>query len=203
VAAITSVPVGIKDVSSILKEMKAAQVEALLSFCYPDENFLITQETIELEFNPKVFLTGPGSNFSFFEQTFGPAAEGIMSFGAWNAKVSPAHKALADKLAARYGPQIIDWWGHNLYYAGLQFMQQAIEKAGTLNQEKIREIFATAKFQTILGPTWFDEKHLLAVVCHSGEVGQWQHGLFEVIGPENKATAGIEYPKPPWPKKTK
>ena len=53
---------------------------------------------------------------------------------------------------------------------------------------------------TILGPTWFDQNHLLAVECHSGEVGQWQNGVFEVIGPKDKATAAPLYPKPAWPK---
>ena len=112
---------------------------------------------------------------------------------------TPAHKELADKLIKLYGEPAVDWWGHNLYYAGLQFWQQAVEKAGTLDQEKIREIMATEKFDTILGPTWFDENHLLAVECHAGEVGQWQSGVFEVIGPDDKATAAPLYPKPMWP----
>lgn len=198
VALVKSIPPGIKDLSPILKEAKAANVDAFLCFAYPDENILATKQSMELGFNPKVFLTGPGANFAFYQQIFGPAADGVMGFGAWNAKSSPAHKELADKLTNLYGPAILDWWGHNLYYAGLQFWQQAVEKAGTLDQAKIREIMATEKFNTILGPTWFDENHLLAVECHSGEVGQWQQGVFEVIGPEDKATAAPIYPKPAW-----
>jgi branched-chain amino acid transport system substrate-binding protein len=194
-----SVPPGIKDMSPLLKEAKAANVDAFLIFAYPDENILATKQSMELGFNPKVFLTGPGANFGFFPQIFGPAAEGIMSWGAWNRKSSPEHKELADKLAATYGEPIIDWWGHNLYWAGLQFWKQAVEKAGTLDQAKIRDIMETEKFDTILGPTWFDENHLLAVECHTGEVGQWQNGVFEVIGPPDKATADPIFPKPPWP----
>ncbi len=195
-----SVPPGIKDMSPILKEAKAANVDAFLCFAYPDENILATKQSMELGFNPKIFLTGPGANFGFFPTIFGPATNGIMSWGAWNAKSSPGHKQLADKLTKLYGPPAIDWWGHNLYYAGLQFWKQAVEKAGTLDQAKIRQLMATEKFETILGPTWFDSNHLLAVECHSGELGQWQNGIFEVIGPKNKATAAPLYPKPPWPR---
>jgi branched-chain amino acid transport system substrate-binding protein len=194
-----SIPPGIKDMSPIIKEAKAANVDAFLCFAYPDENILATKQSMELGFNPKLFLTGPGANFGFFPQIFGPAVEGIMCWGAWNAKSSPAHKELADKLTKLYGEPAIDWWGHNLYYAGLQFWKQAVEKAGTLDQAKIRDIMENETFDTILGPTWFDENHLLAVDCHSGELGQWQHGVFEVIGPKEKATAQPVYPKPPWP----
>jgi branched-chain amino acid transport system substrate-binding protein len=196
-----SVPPGIKDMSPILKAAKAANVDAFLIFAYPDENILAVKQSMELGFNPKVFLTGPGANFGFWPQIFGPAANGVLSWGAWNAKSSPKHKELADKLTKLYGAPAIDWWGHNLYYAGLQLWKQAVEKAGTLDQTKIRDIMATEKFDTILGPTWFDQNHLLAVEAHTGEVGQWQNGVFEVIGPPEKATAKPLYPKPPWPKK--
>ncbi len=195
-----SIPPGIKDMSPIIKDAKAADVDAFLCFAYPDENILATKQSMELGFNPRLFLTGPGANFGFYPQIFGPAADGVMAFGAWNAKSSPGHKELADKLTRLYGAPAIDWWGHNLYYASLQFWKQAVEKAGTLNQAKIREIMESEKFETILGPTWFDKNHLLAVECHTGEVGQWQDGVFEVIGPKEKATAQPIYPKPAWPK---
>jgi branched-chain amino acid transport system substrate-binding protein len=200
VALVKSFPAGTKDMSDILNEAKKANVDAFLCFGYPDENLLAIGQSMQLGFNPKVFLAGPGANFAFFKKAFGPAANGVMGFGAWNAKSSPGHKELAEKLVKLYGEDIFDWWGHNIYYASLQYFQKAVEKAGTLDQDKIRDVFETEKFDTILGPTWFDDQHLLAVECHSGEVGQWQNGIFEVIGPADKATAKVMYPKPPWPK---
>ena len=56
-----SVPPGIKDMSPIIKEAKAANVDAFLCFAYPDENILATKQSMELGFNPKLFLTGPGA----------------------------------------------------------------------------------------------------------------------------------------------
>jgi branched-chain amino acid transport system substrate-binding protein len=76
--------------------------------------------------------------------------------------------------------------------------KQAIEKAGTLNQDAIRGVLAKEHFNTVLGDTWF-ENGLLAKEAHTGEIGQWQKGVFEVIGPKNKATAPMVYPKPAWP----
>ena len=195
-----SIPIGIEDMSPIINQAKSLNVDAFLCFAYPDQNILATAQSIELDFSPKLFITGPGVNFEFFIGIFGDAIEGLMAFGAWNEKVSPEHKEFADKLTALYGRDTLDWWGHNIYYAGLQFLAQAIEKAGTLDNEKIREMYATETFNTILGPTHFDKNHLLAEECYSGQVGQWQNGIFEVVSPFNKATADYIYPKPPWPK---
>jgi branched-chain amino acid transport system substrate-binding protein len=70
---------------------------------------------------------------------------------------------------------------------------------GNLNQETLREIVATQKFETDLGLTWFDDRQRLAEECHPGEIGQWINGEWEVVLPKEKATAEIEFPKPPWP----
>lgn len=122
-----------------------------------------------------------------------------MSWGAWNERSSPEHKKFAEQFAAIYGEPMIDWWGHNLYWGALQFFEQAVEKAGTLDNAVVRDIVATETFNTILGPTWF-EGGMLAEECHTGEVGQWQSGKFEVIAPSDKATAEPLYPKPVWPR---
>ena len=61
-----------------------------------------------------------------------------------------------------------------------------------------RDILATEKFQTVLGETWY-ENGLLSKDCHTGEVGQWVNGVYEVVGPKKNATAEFVYPKPEWP----
>jgi branched-chain amino acid transport system substrate-binding protein len=127
--------------------------------------------------------------------------EGIMGEGAWNTKSSPAHKSFHDRYIKRNDPSTTDWWGHNVLWAGLQVFQQAIERAGTLDQKKIRDIIAKEKFDTILGPTWF-ENQMLARECYAGQIGQWQKGIFEVIDPGPKRTAKPIYPKPAWPAPT-
>ncbi|MBW1998708.1 MAG: amino acid ABC transporter substrate-binding protein [Deltaproteobacteria bacterium] len=208
VKMVKSVPPDIKDVSHILKEAKKLNVDAFCSFTYPDTGFLVTGTAQAIGYNPKAFLLGPGGNFAVYKKIFGEdVVEGVMGEGAWNCKSSPEAKKFCDKFTARYSPDILDWWGHLFYWAGLQFFEQAIEKAGTLNQKKIREVMATAKFNTVLGPTWFKTfgggGGILAVECHPGQIGQWQKGVFEVIGPKEKRTAAPIYPKPKWPKPKK
>ena len=194
-------PLGAQDLSPILKAAKAANVDAFCSFSYPGENVLVTKQAIELGFNPKVFFGSVGPFALWFRDIFGAnTIEGLMGGGAWNAKTSPAAKDLYDRIIARFGEKGIDMWGNLYYWGALHFFEKAIEKAGTLDQKKIRDIIATEKFETPLGLTWFDKDHSLAKECHPGEIGQWINGKWEVILPKNKATAKSIFPKPMWPK---
>lgn len=199
IVGISSVPPGTKDLSPIIKKAKASNADVFCCFGYPDQVLPATGTSIALGFNPKAWIGGPGANFGFYHTTFGPAVEGVMGFTSFSPKQSAAAKELADKLYAGKPEEIQDFWGHPLYWASLEFWKQAIEKAGTLDQKVIRDIMATQKFETVLGPTWF-ENGLMAKECHTGEIGQWQKGMFEVVGPKKHATAKFVYPKPPWPK---
>jgi len=199
VKMIKSTPMDIKDVSPILKEAKSLNVDAYISFTYPPVTFPTVMTAQAIGYNPKAMMLGPGGNFEVIKNVCGAnVIEGVMGEGAWNTKSSPAAKAFVDRYVKRNDPSTLDWWGHNVYWTALQVFQQAIEKAGNLNHKKIRDIIATEKFDTILGPTWF-ENQMLAKDCYQGQIGQWQKGIFEVIDPGPKRTAKPIYPKPPWP----
>ncbi len=195
-----SYPPGIKDLSPLLKEAKSLGVDAFCAASYPDGGMLLTGQAIELGINfNALFITVTPFSPNLYRDTFGVnTVEGVMGGGAWNAKSSPGAKQFVDKFVARFGMEP-DYWGGLYYWSSLQHFQQAIEKAGTLNQKKIRDIMARERFDTALGPFWYDENRYF--VNHPGEIGQWQKGVFEVIDPGEKRTAPPLYPKPAWPKK--
>jgi branched-chain amino acid transport system substrate-binding protein len=202
------------DLTPMLKQARDSGADAFCSFTYPPVSINVYAQAMELNYNPDVFVIGPGANFQFYYDIFGPMTEGLVGFGAWNRKSSPALNELADLLVeytgeaglAAFGDEeaFIDWWGAPFYWGMLQFFEQAITKAGTLDQDVIRDVMATSTFETCLGTTWWDIHGengggLLALECHPGEVGQWQNGIYEVIGPSDKATADAIYPKPTFP----
>jgi branched-chain amino acid transport system substrate-binding protein len=197
-----SYPPGIKDLSPLLKEAESLNVDAFCAASYPDGGMLLTGQSLELGINFNAFfITVTPFSPNLYRDTFGTnTVEGVMGGGAWNAKSSPGAKAFVDKFVARFGMEP-DYWGGLYYWSSLQHFQQAIEKAGTLDQKKIRDIMATEKFETALGPFWYDKNRYF--VNHPGEIGQWQKGVFEVIDPGEKRTAPPLYPKPAWPKPKK
>ncbi len=198
VVMVESYPMGVKDLSPMLKKAKSLKADAFIGFSYPDEVMLATGQAIALDINFKVFGFSVGPAFTFYPGAFGPAAEGVIGGGAWNEKSSPGAKALSEHFKEVTGQPMGNYWGALTWYSSLQHFQQAIEKAGTLNQEKIRDVMAKKKFDTALGPFWYDERRIF--VNHPGNWGQWQKGVFEVIDPGEKRTAPPIL-KPDWPKK--
>jgi branched-chain amino acid transport system substrate-binding protein len=192
-----SVPPDIKDLSSVIKEAKASNADAFLAFAYPDQLFPAVGTSMELGYNPKLWLGGPGINFGFFHTGFGPLVEGVCGWTTFSRKSSPALAAFADMLYEGLPEDANDWWGHPLYWGAYQFWKQAVEEVG-LNQVALKDKITTGHYNTILGDTYFTNG-LMAKESHPGEMGQWQNGVYEVVGPLNKATAPLVYPKPVWP----
>jgi len=90
------------------------------------------------------------------------------------------------------GEQSLDYWGTPCYVATLEMWKYAVEAAGTTYCKDIRDALAAFSpenpAQTVLGDTWFTVfgdglgGGILAYECHTGEIGQWQSGMVEIIG---------------------
>ncbi len=199
----TAIPMDIKDMSSIIKQIQKENPDAVCFFAYPDQNILAMKTMMQLNYNPKAVLLGPGGSFQFFYNIFGPAMDGVMFEGASSPNSGPEVKAYYDKLKAYMGSgDNIDFWGAIIYRAELEFFQQAIEKAGTLNQDKIAEVMRTAHFKTSMSPDTFFTNQIFDVSSYNGQIGQWQSGVPQVIDVGAHRTADPIYPKPPWPAAT-
>jgi branched-chain amino acid transport system substrate-binding protein len=202
-----AVPPFTEDLELVLKAAKDSGADALCAYVYTPTVFAVVGQSMAIGYNPKAMVIGPGCNFQYFLDAFGPEIiEGVIGFGAYNSKSSPEIAEFIDNFIDRFGVETMDWWGGAFYYAALECFGQAIEKAASLDNDKVRDIMATEHFDTILGDTWFDMTAggegggLLAKECHPGQVGQWQNGVYEVIGPADKMTTDmIIYPKPGWP----
>jgi len=202
-----SLPPDLKDFAPVILEAQKSGADAFCCFGYPDQVMPVTGTALALGYNPKAFICGPGANFGFYHTTFGPAVEGVCGFTTFARNQSPELDEVADILYAGKPEELQDWWGHALYWGAFDYWKQAVEKAGTIDQDKIREIFATEHFDSVLGDTSFTliggGGGLMAKESHPGEIGQWQNGVFEVVGggpwPNTKLTADFIYPKPAWP----
>jgi len=197
----TPIPPGIKDVSSIVKQWAQEQADVICSFQYPPENILTISTLMQLGYNPKAFLGGPGCSTQSIFDIWKGAADQIMFEGAWSYVQSPEIKAYYDKLCAFVGgKENIDFWGPLIYRAELEFFQQAVEKAATLDHQVIAQVMRTSHFKTIMSDDTFFTNQILDVSCYAGQIGQWQNGVPQVIDPGPRRTAKPIYPKQPWPK---
>ena len=77
-------------------------------------------------------------------------------------------------------------------YISTSILQQAIERAGTLDREQIAQTLRTTKFDTILGPYEFDDrgvnKDQLSFLV------QVQNGQRTIVWPKEVAKSGLKLP---------
>ena len=189
-------PMGVSDLTPLLREVKAKNPDAVIALSYPADTFQLPTQAKEVGLNPKFFYMMVGAAAVGFQPKFGPATEGIATFGHWSPKGAwPGAKEFHDAFVARWNKKP-DYLNSASGYMAAQVMELAVEKAGTLNWEKIRETIAKDEFMTINGAVKFEG---VENVKTPSMVLQWQKGELEIVWPSEVATAKLLYPKPVWP----
>jgi len=188
-----SYPLGVKDLQPVLNDIKAKNPDAFISLSYPPDTFLVTGQAKAIGFNPKVFYAAVGTAFPVYRDKMGPMAEGVMGLGTWNPKMSPQAKAYFDAHVARWKKEP-DRWASAHAWAGLQILQQSVEKVG-LDRKALRDHIASAEFDTVIGKIRFRNGENIST---PGVVSQWSGGEFEVVWPPQNATGPSLFPKPAW-----
>ncbi|MGM4904311.1 amino acid ABC transporter substrate-binding protein [Tardiphaga sp. 866_E4_N2_1] len=188
-------PVGTQDLSPIINEVKALNPDVFIAFSYPPDTIAITEQSRISGFNPKIFYTGVGTAFPLFKQKFGANAEGVMGIGGWNGD-SPAIKDyLARHKASAANGAEPDRWASAVTYAGLQMLQQAIERVGKVDRAAVIKDLQSGTFDTVIGKVKLENN----MPTKYWWVGQWQDGEFYGVGPSgNEGARAPVVPKPAW-----
>jgi len=187
-------PLGVKDLSPVLRGIKELNPDAFIGITYPPDTILASKQAKEIGFNPKFFYASVGTAFQLYKNVMTPAgAEGVMGMGSWNAKTSAEAKAYFDAHTKKFGGKEPDRWASGHCWAGLEILTEAVAKVG-LDRKALREYIAKNEFKTILGNIRFNGSE----VSVPGTVSQWQNGEFEVVWPSKLATAKLNPAKPAW-----
>ncbi len=177
----TSYPLGTQDLAPVINEAKRAAPDAFVAFSYPPDTFALTEQAQIADFAPKAFYVGVATAFPGYQERFGSAAEGVLGTGGINTDTEEMqgyyqrHQEVTGVAA--------DFWAGPVVYASLEVLEQAIERAGSLDKEAIIAELSDGTFETVLGPMTFDG----TVNRNFWTVGQWQGGLFKGV-----ASTGLE-----------
>ncbi|MFZ0450811.1 MAG: amino acid ABC transporter substrate-binding protein [Desulfatiglandaceae bacterium] len=191
-------PLGARDLTVLLTNVTRKNPQALIALCYPADSFLLTRQLQGVQFNPPFLFELVGPSIAAFGKVFAKASGGIATMGHWSPKGPwPGAKAFENRYMKKWKIRP-DYLDSVLAYMGCQILAQAIEKAGTLNREKIRNAIAGGEFETIDGAVRF--KGTENAVTPS-MILQYQGGNLEIVWPPEAATASPMFPKPDWPNK--
>src|SRR5262245_49352685 len=189
-----SYPLGVKDLTDVLKGIKAHNPDVFISLSYPPDTILATSQAKSIDFSPAVFYGAVGTAFPFFRDRFKADAEGVVGMGAWNPKVKYAGAREYYEAHVAKHKKEPDRWASAFAYATLQILESSVEQVG-LDRARIKQHLDTTEFSTVVGPIKFVKGINQAT---PGMVGQWQKGEFEVVWPKDRATAELIVPKPKW-----
>jgi branched-chain amino acid transport system substrate-binding protein len=190
-----SYPAGVKDLSPVLRSMKAKNPDAFVGFTYPPDTILASKQAKEVGFNPKYFYASVGTAFQLYRNVMTPAgAEGVLGMGSWNGKTSPGAKAYFEAHTKKFAGKEPDRWASGATWAGLEILTAAVAKVG-LDRKALRDYIANGSHKTIIGDIKFTGSENTAT---PGTVSQWQNGEFEVVWPPKVATAKLNASKPVW-----
>jgi branched-chain amino acid transport system substrate-binding protein len=187
-----------KDFSSLILAMKSAGAEAIYSTPTPPGSVAIVKQMKELDYAPKVtcFIRGPDT--STYWDALGKEANYVISDGNWdetmkypgNDRVVKDYRAVDPKVASIGIPV-------GAAYAAVQVLAKAVEMAGTLDRETLRNTIGKVDMMTVRGPIKFRENGS-AIIKYGFR--QWQNGKNVQIWPKEVASGSLLL-APPWDKR--
>ncbi|UOF92520.1 ABC transporter substrate-binding protein [Fodinisporobacter ferrooxydans] len=183
------------DYKPLLNRVKQKHPDAIYFASYSKDAVALMTQAKEIDLNAKYF-TAAGTGFSVgsFPKDAGSAADYTLAAGQWDASAKwKGSKEFDQNIFKKFGdhPSYHDMEA----YASLYTAKAAIEKAGSLDSQKIRDALASIQLDTAFGPVKFDDKGQNA---HPVLITQVQNGKFVTVYPESAATGQLKVPTPAW-----
>ncbi len=193
-------PVGVADLSAPLTSIKALHPDILIGSGHLQESLLVMKQAQTLNVNVPFYGFTVGPTTPDFVKALGPAAEGVFASSQWTPEVKyqgPLFGSAEDYTKAfekKYG-FVPDYHAAESGAAGL-ILQLAIEKAESLDPQKVRDALASLDVATFYGPVRFSPEGLN--IGKPMVTVQIQHGTVVTIWPSDVASAKAMYPTPVW-----
>ncbi|HXP92963.1 MAG TPA: amino acid ABC transporter substrate-binding protein [Candidatus Binatia bacterium] len=189
-------PGNASDFSSIVEKVKAANPDVLLAMSFPNDSVGVLRQLKQSNYAPKMFYEAIGASDPLFVKNVGGDAEGTYSSVSWNiAAKDPANLEFMKAYQA-------EWHRAPDYHAASNFacidvVVAAIKQAGAINQDKIRDAYASLVMPTILGTYKVDPRNGIQL-GYISYIMQWQKGKQIVVYPSNVADGKPVIPFPAW-----
>ena len=185
---------GTQDFTDLILAMRDADVQLLLSLPSPPDGITLFTQMAELDWTPEHTLVIRAPDPPTWSQNLGVNGDFVTFMPGWHsAMVFEGVEELNEKhmeLMERPSDPIV-----GPSYALIQIAAAAIEAAGTLDRDAIRDAIAATDMETVVGPVTFNEDGTGNVIT---AILQVQDGRPELVWPAEFATADFAYPATPF-----
>ncbi|GAP62065.1 branched-chain amino acid transport system substrate-binding protein [Ardenticatena maritima] len=200
VLAVETYPKDVADVSGIMSKFKDLNPDIFVGGGHFNDALLFVRSAKELDFVPKAMLITVGPSNPEFVSEMGADAEYILGPTQWERTMS--WKGPWFGTAEEYAQRYEKLWGEPPTYQAAEStatalaLHVAIENAGSLDTDAVRQALLDLDIMTFYGPINFDETGK-NVAKPMGTI-QIQDGNIVVVAPEEAAVAELRYPMKPW-----
>ena len=195
-------PNGSTNLSGLVANAKARSPEILLNSGHLQEAIAINKAAKDLKLDAKVFAYSVGPSTPDFIAALGRDADYVFDGSQWTPQVKykPAFfLSVADYVAA-YRKQFTTLDDPDYHVAestaACLALQRAIENAGSLKPDKVRDALASLDVMTFFGRLKFDSRGINTY--KPMVVEQIQSGKHHTVWPNDVADARPAYPTPSW-----
>ncbi|HEX3883500.1 MAG TPA: amino acid ABC transporter substrate-binding protein [Stellaceae bacterium] len=199
------------DFSPIIRAINAANPDIVFSASYPPDAVGMVRAANEIGLNAKLFGGGlVGLQYANFKKQLGPQLNGIVDYDFWEPAPTLKFAGVDDFLkkyqekASGAGVDPLGYYLAPFAYANMQVVQQTIEGAKSLDQEKLAAFARSNTFKTIEGDIKYGpngewaEPRVLTVQYHGvqgDDLAQWQNDSRQtILWPKEYATGKMNYP---------
>jgi len=183
---------GTTDFSTLILDAQAAGAEILLGMPSTPDGIAIVKQMAELGWKPKFIMLVRAPDAATWGEATGAAGDYVTMFAGWhNAENFPGVAEINAKHQTEFGRPADILVGPA--YACVQILAAAIEKAGTLDRDAIRDAIADTDMMTVIGPVTFNKDGTGNVL---NPLVQWQNGKMQLVWPLDQKSADFVYPIP-------
>ena len=210
-------PKGVTDLSPILNELKATKPDILIGGGHFADGQLLVKQLAELKIDVKGISILVAPSFPKFYEALGTIAEGVCAPAQWEVGVAYSPEVAKKMGIEWYGPTQEEFMklfrevaGGNVTpayqaaeaAAAVLAYAKAIEKAQSLDVDKVRDAMDNLTFMCLYG-VWKIDPKTGKQIGHKMIVIQWINGQKKIVWPEEAANAKPCYPMPTWEEKEK
>lgn len=183
---------GSTDYSTLILEAKAAGADALLAMPTTPDGIAIVKQMAELGWKPKFSLIIRAPDAATWGEATGAAGDYVTVFAGWHyGENFPGVTEINAKHQTEFGRPADILVGPA--YSCVQILADAIERAGTLDRNAVRDALEDTDMMTVIGPVSFNADGTGNVL---NPLVQWINGKMELVWPLDQQTADFVYPIP-------
>lgn len=200
VLAVETYPKDVADVSAIMTKFRDLDPDVFVGGGHFNDALLFIRASEELGFSPDAMVITVGPSNPEFAEEVGDSANYIIGPTQWEGSMSWEDEYFGT--AADYFERYEAMWGEPPSYQSAEStatalaLQLAIEQAGSMDMDAVRQALFDLDVETFYGPINFDETGKNAGKP-MGAI-QIQDGVTKVVAPSEAAVAELQFPMPAW-----